>query len=150
MNHINTPKAGEIWIVSYCIPTGSKHEQMGTRPMVITSNNKRNYYSPTVKCVPLSTKIQKFSPVHVILRKGDVDGLHRDSVVLCEDKKTVDKILLIECIGRLSIEQRRMIAIAQILDEPDFALAFNSGIEHTDRFKEFMCFGEDDCNAFAG
>lgn len=39
------PKVGEVWLVDLSNATG--HQQRGIRPFVVTSNNKRNFFSPT-------------------------------------------------------------------------------------------------------
>ena len=46
------PKVGEVWLVDLSNATG--HQQRGIRPFVVTSNNKRNFFSPTIKGNPLS------------------------------------------------------------------------------------------------
>ena len=74
------PKVGEVWLVDLSNATG--HQQRGIRPFVVTSNNKRNFFSPTIKGNPLSSRIYKHSPVHVLLSKEDCDFLEVDSIVL--------------------------------------------------------------------
>lgn len=49
------PKVGEVWLVDLSNATG--HQQRGIRPFVVTSNNKRNLFSPTIKGNPLSSRI---------------------------------------------------------------------------------------------
>ena len=61
------PKVGEVWLVN--IPNAIGHQQRGVRPFVVTSNNKRNRYSPTVKGMTMTSQTHKQSPVHVLLKK---------------------------------------------------------------------------------
>ena len=55
------PKVGEVWLVDLSNATG--HQQRGIRPFVVTSNNKRNFFSPTIKgirCLPEYTSVLRF------------------------------------------------------------------------------------------
>ena len=63
------PKVGEVWLVDLSNATG--HQQRGIRPFVVTSNNKRNFFSPTIKGNPLSSRIYKRSPVQFSPPYGD-------------------------------------------------------------------------------
>lgn len=66
-------------------------EQEGFRPVLILQNDIGNKYSPTVVVACLTSKIYKNKiPTHVFLRSVDYD-LKRDSLVLCEQIKTIDK-----------------------------------------------------------
>ena len=100
------PKVGEVWLVDLSNATG--HQQRGIRPFVVTSNNKRNFFSPTIKGNPLSSRIYKRSPVHVLLSKEDCDFLEVDSIVLCEETDTLNKGQFIKKLGVLSERQMSM------------------------------------------
>lgn len=93
------PKVGEVWLVDLSNATG--HQQRGIRPFVVTSNNKRNLFSPTIKGNPLSSRIYKRSPVHVLLSKEDCEFLEVDSIVLCEETDTLNKGQFIKKLGVL-------------------------------------------------
>lgn len=87
------PKVGEVWLVD--IPNAIGHQQKGVRPFVVTSNNKRNKYSPTIKGITLTKQVHKKSPVHVLLKKTDCSFLNYDSIVNCEEVTTLNKTQLL-------------------------------------------------------
>lgn len=138
MNPSIEPKVGEVWLVS--IPNAIGHQQRGTRPFVVTSNNKHNRYSPTVKGITLTKQIHKKSPVHVLLKKSDCNFLTYDSVVNCEEVTTINKDQFIKRLGTLNDKQMAEIAIARCKDEPFLILAFLSGVQDTDTFKTFASY----------
>lgn len=117
------PKVGEVWLVD--IPNAIGHQQGGHRPFVVTSNNKHNKFSPTVKGVTLTSKTHKRSPVHVMLRKSDCPFLAKDSIVICEEVVSINKPQFIKKLGNLTDQQMKNIAIARILDEPFLYEAFS-------------------------
>lgn len=129
------PKVGEVWLVDVTNAIG--HQQAGRRPYVITSNNKRNAYSPMVKAVPLSKQIHKRSPVHVLINRADAPYLSYDSIVLCEEVVTLNKTQLIRKLGALTDAQMTMVAIARVQDEPFLYKAFTNNVQSTEEFKQF-------------
>ena len=77
-------------------------EQGGTRPVVIVQNNVGNRHSPTVIAAAITSKQDKTSlPTHISV-KAESCGLAKDSVVLLEQIRTIDKQRLREKTGRLS------------------------------------------------
>jgi len=79
-------------------------EQGGTRPVGIVQNNVGNRHSPTVIAAAITSKQDKTSlPTHISV-KGESCGLAKDSVVLLEQIRTIDKQRLREKTGRLSNE----------------------------------------------
>lgn len=79
-------------------------EQGGTRPVVIVQNNVGNRHSPTVIAAAITSKQDKTSlPTHISV-KGSTCGLAKDSVVLLEQIRTIDKQRLREKTGRLTNE----------------------------------------------
>ena len=88
---------GDIYYAKLDPVIGS--EQGGKRPVLIISNNRGNIYSPTVIIVPISSKISTRTPLptHVVL--GEVLGLDKNSVVLCEQIRAIDKKRLIHYFG---------------------------------------------------
>lgn len=115
------PNSGDIWMVDFSNAIGS--QQGGVRPAVIWSNAKRNEFSSTVKCIPLSSKIGKKSPVHVCVEPNELNGLKTKSVVLCENEWVVDKVQLLYKMGRMDDEKLPEIASAIIFDQPLLMLA---------------------------
>ena len=89
---------GEIYYAELSPVVGS--EQGGMRPVLILQNNVGNKYSPTVIVAAITTKIDKGKmPTHVEV--GSDRGLEKDSVVLLEQIRTIDKQRVKEKITRL-------------------------------------------------
>lgn len=86
-------------------------EQGGIRPVLIIQNDIGNRYSPTVIVVAITSKLKKELPTHVEI--GCMEPLQKNSVVLLEQIRTIDRIRLLEYIGSLS--DLRMISIDQAL-----------------------------------
>ena len=86
-------------------------EQGGIRPVLIIQNDIGNRYSPTVIVVAITSKLKKELPTHVEI--GCMEPLQKNSVVLLEQIRTIDRIRLLEYIGSLS--ELRMISIDQAL-----------------------------------
>lgn len=74
-------------------------EQGGIRPVLIIQNNLGNRYSPTTIAIALTTKHKVELPTHVPLHKEQCNGLSDDSVILCEQIRTIDKKRIKEKIG---------------------------------------------------
>lgn len=94
-----TIKRGEIYLADLSPVVGS--EQGGQRPVLIVQNDIGNKYSPTVIVVAITAQITKSKlPTHVeIPAKGH--GLNKDSVILAEQIRTIDKKRLLQHIGTL-------------------------------------------------
>ena len=76
-------------------------EQGGTRPVVIVQNNVGNRHSPTVIAAAITSKQDKTSlPTHISV-KAESCGLAKDSVILLEQIRTIDKSRLRERMGKL-------------------------------------------------
>ena len=94
---------------------GTDREQCGVRPGLVISNNKGNLYSPNVIVLPLTTSLKHLNqPTHVVIQ-ADVSGLHRDSMVLCENPVCVSKKRLTKYLTTLQPQQMEMVAIAYLL-----------------------------------
>ncbi|HIZ95790.1 PemK family transcriptional regulator [Ligilactobacillus pobuzihii] len=92
-------KRGDIYYADLSPVVGS--EQGGMRPVLIIQNNIGNKFSPTVVIAAITSKIAKPKmPTHVGLKKSKA-GLERDSVVLLEQVRTIDKQRLREKIMHL-------------------------------------------------
>lgn len=85
-------KRGEIYFANLGDSSCNLNsEQEGFRPVLILQNDIGNKYSPTVIVACLTSKLYKNKiPTHVILSATDYD-LNCDSLVLCEQIKTIDK-----------------------------------------------------------
>ncbi|MGE7948310.1 type II toxin-antitoxin system PemK/MazF family toxin [Lysinibacillus sp. NPDC093688] len=95
-------KRGDIFFADLSSVIGS--EQGGFRPVLIISNDINNRYSPTVTVAAITAQIQKAKlPTHVELNSLE-SNLQRDSVVLLEQIRTIDKSRLTEKIANLDSE----------------------------------------------
>lgn len=93
-------KRGEVYFADLNPVVGS--EQGGQRPVLIVQNDVGNKYSPTVIVAAITAKISKAKlPTHVEVCKDEV-GLLKDSVILLEQIRTIDKRRLIQKIGVLT------------------------------------------------
>ncbi len=94
-------KRGDIYYADLSPVVGS--EQGGVRPVLIVQNDVGNKYSPTVIAAAITSQQDKSRmPTHINVN-GDTCGLSKDSVVLLEQVRTIDKQRLKERMGNLSI-----------------------------------------------
>lgn len=92
-------KRGDIYYADLSPVVGS--EQGGIRPVLIIQNDIGNKYSPTVIAAAITSQINKAKmPTHIELGAKDY-GLNKDSVILLEQIRTIDKKRLREKIGHL-------------------------------------------------
>lgn len=92
-------KRGDIYYADLSPVVGS--EQGGMRPVLVVQNNVGNHYSPTVIVAAITAKIQKGKmPTHVEI-SAEKHGIERDSVVLLEQIRTIDKQRLREKVTHL-------------------------------------------------
>ncbi len=95
-------KRGDIYYADLSPVVGS--EQGGVRPVLIIQNDVGNKYSPTVIATAITSQINKAKmPTHIELDANEY-GLSKDSVVLAEQIRTIDKRRLKEKIGHLDDE----------------------------------------------
>jgi mRNA interferase MazF len=95
-------RRGEIYYADLSPVVGS--EQGGLRPVLIIQNDIGNRYSPTVIVAAITSKIDKARlPTHIEIQAEEY-GLTKDSVVLAEQVRTIDKRRLRERVGVLSSE----------------------------------------------
>jgi mRNA interferase MazF len=95
-----TIKRGELYYADLSPVVGS--EQGGVRPVLIVQNDVGNKYSPTIIAAAVTSKINKAKlPTHIELPSSTF-GLAKDSVILLEQIRTLDKRRLKERIGELS------------------------------------------------
>lgn len=96
------PKRGDIFYADLSPVIGS--EQGGIRPVIILQNDVGNRYSPTIIVAAITSQINKAKlPTHVEI-SSEAYGLNRDSVVLLEQIRTLDKKRLKEKIGHMTEE----------------------------------------------
>lgn len=91
---------GEVFYADLSPVVGS--EQGGVRPVLILQNDIGNRHSPTVIAAAITSKLDKNKlPTHIGIRAQDT-GLSRDSIVLLEQIRTLDKHRLRERAGRIT------------------------------------------------
>jgi mRNA interferase MazF len=110
-------KRGDVWLANLDPVIGS--EQGKTRPVVIIQNDVANEYSPVVIVAAITTAIgPKEYPTEVRVTAPE-GGLKRDSVILLNQIRTIDKRRLIERWGKLT---------PQTMEKVDEALKISLGL----------------------
>lgn len=110
-------KRGDIYYADLSPVIGS--EQGGVRPVLIVQNDIGNKYSPTVIAAAITSQINKAKlPTHIEINAQEY-GLLKDSVILMEQIRTIDKKRLREKIGRLDDE---------LMDKVNEALSISFGL----------------------
>ncbi len=95
-------KRGDIFYADLSPVIGS--EQGGVRPVLIVQNDIGNKYSPTVIAAAITSQINKAKlSTHIEISAMEY-GLSKDSVILLEQIRTIDKMRIREKIGRLDDE----------------------------------------------
>ncbi|MDN6640557.1 MAG: type II toxin-antitoxin system PemK/MazF family toxin [Tetragenococcus sp.] len=95
-------KRGEVYYADLSPIVGS--EQGGVRPVLIISNDLGNYFSPTIIVAAVTAKMEKSNlPTHIDIEKTN-KGLDKDSVILLEQIRTIDKTRLKEKVCTLEDE----------------------------------------------
>lgn len=111
-------KRGDIYYADLSPVVGS--EQGGVRPVLIIQNDTGNRYSPTVIAAAITSQTGKAKlPTHIDLPVEESCGLSRDSVVLLEQVRTLDKRRLREKMGRLD---------ENVMKQVDAAIAVSFGL----------------------
>ena len=96
---MNTVKRGDIYYADLSPVVGS--EQGGMRPVLIVQNDTGNRHSPTVIAAAITSQTGKARlPTHIEISAQSY-GLSRDSVILLEQIRTIDKSRLRERMGKL-------------------------------------------------
>lgn len=114
---MSTVKRGDIYYADLSPVVGS--EQGGMRPVLIVQNDTGNRHSPTVIAAAITSRLDKAKlPTHILLNAGTTP-LNRDSIILLEQIRTLDKSRLREHMGRL--DENTMNAV-------DAALAVSFGL----------------------
>lgn len=95
-------KKGDLYFADLSPVVGS--EQGGVRPVLVVQNDVGNKYSPTIIVAAITSQSKTKLPTHVELAATQ-GGLSKNSVVLLEQLRTIDKQRLKERIGTLSDAQ---------------------------------------------
>ncbi|APP13017.1 PemK family transcriptional regulator [Lactiplantibacillus plantarum subsp. plantarum] len=100
-------KRGDIFYADLSPVVGS--EQGGMRPVLIVQNNVGNHYSPTVIVAAITAKVQKAKmPTHVNIFAAHT-GIEKNSVVLLEQIRTIDKQRLKDRVTHLDDQTMRRV-----------------------------------------
>ena len=100
-------KRGEIYYADLSPAVGS--EQGGIRPVLIIQNDIGNRHSPTVIVAAITTRINKAKlPTHIEVKAPEY-GLVKDSVILLEQIRTLDKKRLHQRLGQIDEEKMESI-----------------------------------------
>ena len=106
-------KRGELYYADLSPVVGS--EQGGVRPILIVQNDTGNKYSPTIIAAAVTSKLDKARlPTHIELSAKEF-GLPKDSVILLEQIRTLDKKRLKERIGELSDSKMQKVNVALMI-----------------------------------
>lgn len=111
-------KRGEMYYADLSPVIGS--EQGGIRPVLIVQNDIGNKYSPTIIAAAVTSRLNKARlPTHIELM-SETYGLPKDSVVLLEQLRTLDKKRLKDKIGLLDSDTMEKVNSALLI-----SLGFN-------------------------
>ena len=107
---IKIPRRGEIYLVNFDPTVGAEIQK--TRPVLILQNDITNRYSAvTIVAAITSYKGEKLYPTEVLIKASETD-LQRDSVVLLNQVRTIDKKRLLKKIGRAEGETMGRVNLA--------------------------------------
>lgn len=110
-------KRGDIYYADLSPVVGS--EQGGIRPVLVLQNDIGNKYSPTVIVAAITSQINKSKlPTHLSIR-ADKFGIAKDSVILLEQLRTIDKKRLRERVCHIDTDNMKKI---------DYALKISLGL----------------------
>lgn len=110
-------KRGDIYFADLSPVVGS--EQGGVRPVLVVQNNLGNHFSPTIIVAAITAKMAKPKlPTHIGIN-SDETGIEKDSVILLEQIRTIDKGRLKEKVFHLRLD---------IMEEVDRALGISVGL----------------------
>ena len=131
-------KRGDIFYADLSPVVGS--EQGGVRPVLIIQNDVGNRHSPTVICAAITSKMNKAKlPTHIELSSQKYD-MDKDSVILLEQLRTIDKKRLKEKMGHLDEQMMQEIAaIKQAINPQEtlFVVDAMTGQDAVNTAKEF-------------
>ncbi len=115
-------KRGELYYADLSPVVGS--EQGGIRPILVVQNDTGNKYSPTIIAAAVTSKLNKAKlPTHIELSAREF-GLQKDSVILLEQIRTLDKRRLKDRIGALPPTTMKRVNVALLI-----SLGFAENIE---------------------
>ena len=112
-------RRGDIYYANLNPVCGS--EQGGIRPVLVIQNDHGNYHSPTVIVAATTGQLNKPDlPTHVLIKEENNTWLKKDTIILLEQIRTIDRSRLCDYIGHLND--------ANVIEEIEKALAISVGI----------------------
>lgn len=113
MKELKTVMRGDVFYAD--LKQGIGSEQAGIRPVLIIQNDIGNTNSPTTIVVAITSQISKPKlPTHVLL-PAHMGGIKRDSVILAEQVRTIDKRRLRDKIAHIDVNSQEMKQVAHAL-----------------------------------
>ena len=123
---MTTIKRGDIYYADLSPVIGS--EQGGLRPVLIVQNDVGNKYSPTVIAAAITSQINKTKlPTHIELYAENI-GLAKNSVILLEQVRTIDKRRLKEKMGHLD---------DGLMDQVNSAISVSFGLSEMEQAQNY-------------
>ena len=119
-------KRGDIYYADLSPVVGS--EQSGVRPILVIQNDIGNKFSPTIIGVPITSKAKISMPTHIAI-EGKKYGLDKDSIILAEQIRTLDKSRLKDKVGKLD---------KQVLEQVKKAIEISCGLRGKISFEEYI------------
>lgn len=119
-------RRGDIYYAELNPVVGS--EQGGTRPVLIISNNMGNRHSPTVIIAAITGRTQTKAKLPTHTEVKNFEGLDRDSIVLLEQIRTVDKKRLKQYMGMMPTE-----AMARVDKALAISISLRGGCNERDK-----------------
>ena len=106
-------KRGELYYADLSPVVGS--EQGGVRPILIVQNNIGNKFSPTIIAAAITSQMTKAKlPTHIEISSNEF-GLPKNSIILLEQIRTLDKKRLKEKIGELPVPTMKKVNTALLI-----------------------------------
>ena len=85
-------------------------EQGGKRPVIVIQNDMGNRFAPTTVVACMTSKMGKSNlPTHVFVKRNQHNNLEKNSLVLCEQIKTISKNRLVQYVGAATEETMKKI-----------------------------------------
>lgn len=112
-------KRGDVFYAELEPIIGS--EQGGVRPVLVVQNNVGNKYSPTIVVLPISSAKKSEMPTHIRICGSKM--LPKNSVILAEQIRTIDRNRLQKYIGSVDWE---------IMKKVEIAMKISIGVDHDD------------------
>ena len=88
------------------------HEQGNIRPVLVVQNDISNRYSPTIIVVPITSRQKTKTHITNVLITSNESGLKENSLILCNQIRTIDKSRIIKIVSSLDRETMKQVDLA--------------------------------------